>query len=76
MYSADLRIYLELDDEIDRKIDISAIGSDRHMTEPWLDQALMDSAYKSDPVHFSIFSRPNKVHSSKEWKIFKIIVQN
>ena len=34
MYSADLRIYLELDDEIDRKIDISAIGSDRHMTEP------------------------------------------
>ena len=71
MYSADLRIYLELDDEIDRKIDISAIGSDRHMTEPWLDQALMDSAYKSDPVHCSNFSRPKKCIRQKNERYLK-----
>ena len=45
---------LWLDNNIDRKIDVIPPYyfywfriDNRHMTEPWLDQALMDSAYRS-----------------------------
>ena len=50
--SADWRIYLKLDDEMDKKIDVTAIlfllvqNRKQTQTEPWLDQALMDSAYR------------------------------
>ena len=51
--SAGLRIHIGLDnDEIDRKINATVCNfywfriDNKHMTEPWLDQALMESAYK------------------------------
>ena len=46
----------------------------KHMTEPWLDQALMDSAYMSVP-----FWRPLRIipfGNSDIWTIFFYIISN
>ena len=52
-----------MDNEIDRKVDITLIlflmvqNRQQTMTEPWLDQALMDSAYRSEAFLFQGFIR-------------------
>ena len=46
-YSAYIKIYLLLDNALDRKIDVTAMQFllVQNMANPWLDQALMDSAH-------------------------------